>query len=210
MAEPVGSYESRRLACDEALPKGATVLDFWRWIGSDLVGNTTRGLFAEYLVGLAVGAFTGEDTDGVRDGWAPYDIETPDGSIIPQGVTIEVKSSAYLQTWRQEREATPRFGIARTRVDNATGTSSEEQARWSDVYVFCLLHHRSKATLNPLDIGQWTFFVLPTAVLEAQIGDQKTIGLVRLRELGAKEVPFEGIAGAIREASVPSTRSRVS
>ena len=68
MAEPVGDYESRRLVCDEALPKGATVLDFWRWIGSDLVGNTTRGLFAEYLVGLAVGAFTGEDTDGVREG----------------------------------------------------------------------------------------------------------------------------------------------
>ena len=204
MAEPVGDYESRRLACDEALPKGATILDFWRWIGSDLVGNTTRGLFAEYLVGLAVGAVTGEEADGVRDEWAAHDLVTPDG------ITIEVKSSAYLQTWRQEREATPRFGIARTRVDNATGTSSEEQARWSDVYVFCLLHHRSKATLNPLDIGQWTFFVLPTAVLEAQIGDQKTIGLVRLRELGAKEVPFEGIAGAIREASAPSTRSRVS
>ena len=210
MAEPVGDYESQRLAGDEMLPRGATVLDFWRWIGSDLVGNTTRGLFAEYLVGLAVGAFTGEDTDGVRDGWAPYDIETPEGSIIPQGVSIEVKSSAYLQTWRQEREATPRFGIARTRVDNATGTSSEEQARWSDVYVFCLLHHRSKATLNPLDIGQWTFFVLPRTVLDAQLGEQKSIGMRGLRELGAKEVPFGGIADAVRGAARPPQDQRVS
>ena len=205
MADSVGRYQAQRLTGSEQLPAGANVRDFWRWIGSDLVGNTTRGLFAEYLVGLAVGAFNGEDTDGVRDEWAPYDIETPDGQVVPQGVTIEVKSSAYLQTWRQEREATPRFGIARTRVDNATDPTSEEQARWSDVYVFCLLHHRSKATLNPLDTGQWTFFVLSRTVLDAQLGEQKSIGLSGLRDLGAKEVPFDGIADAVRRAA-PASR----
>ena len=205
MSEPVGRYEPTPLDGTEALPKGAVLLDFWRWTGSDLVGNTTRGLFAEYLVGLAVGAVSGEDTDGVRDEWGKHDIKTPDG------ITIEVKSSAYLQTWRQKREATPRFGIARTEAwDDATGTSSEEKARWSDVYVFCLLHHRSKATLNPLDIGQWTFFVLAKAVLDAQLGEQSSIGLTRLRELGAKEVPFGGIAKAVREAAPPPCDRRVS
>ena len=40
---------------------GACLLDFWRWSGSDLVGNTQRGILAEYLVALALGA-----NDGLR------------------------------------------------------------------------------------------------------------------------------------------------
>lgn len=200
MTGPVGRYEAQRLTGDEALSERVTVRDFWRWIGSDLVGNTTRGLFAEYLVGLAVGTFTGSEADSVRDEWGAYDLETP------EGVKLEVKSSAFLQSWWQEKEAVPRFGIARTQAwDDATGQSSEEKARWSDVYVFCLLHHRSKATLNPLDIGQWTFLVLGTAVLDERVGGQGSIGLTRLRKLGAKEVPFHGIADAVRQAA-PSER----
>lgn len=206
MAEPVGRYEPRRLTGEEALSAGVTLRDFWRWIGSDLVGNTTRGLFAEYLVGLAVGAFAGEETDGVRNEWGAYDL------VTPEGVKVEVKSAAYLQSWRQVRENTPRFGIARTTAwDDTTGTSSEEKARWSHVYVFCLLHHRSKSTLNPLDIGQWSFFVLSTAVLDDRLGEQKSLGLGTLRDLGASEVSFSGIADAVRRAAPPaSTRRSVS
>ena len=196
MPDSVGRYQTQRLTGSERLPAGAKVRDFWRWIGSDLVGNTTRGLFAEYIVGLAVGAFTGGEADSVRDEWGAYDLATP------EGVKLEVKSSAYLQSWWQRNEAAPRFGIARTQAwDDATGQSSEEKARWSDVYVFCLLHHRSKVTLNPLDVGQWTFLVLSTAVLDEQVGEQRSIGLTRLRSLGAKEVPFDGIANAVRKAA---------
>ena len=32
-----------------------TLLDFWRWDASDLVSNTTRGRFAEFIVGTAAG-----------------------------------------------------------------------------------------------------------------------------------------------------------
>jgi hypothetical protein len=31
------------------LPTGHTVLDFWRWSASELMGNTMRGLVAEFL-----------------------------------------------------------------------------------------------------------------------------------------------------------------
>jgi hypothetical protein len=34
---------------------GATVCDYWRWAYSDLLSNTNRAVFAEYLVGLALG-----------------------------------------------------------------------------------------------------------------------------------------------------------
>lgn len=32
-----------------------TLLDFWRWGFSDVLNNTTRGIFAEYLVATALG-----------------------------------------------------------------------------------------------------------------------------------------------------------
>ena len=50
-----GSYVTERL--DPATPVfgEATVGAFWAWAYSSLAENATRGVFAEYLVGLALG-----------------------------------------------------------------------------------------------------------------------------------------------------------
>ena len=40
-------------------------------------------------------------TDGVRQEWDAYDIETPDG------IKVEVKSGAYLQSWSQKKHRSP-------------------------------------------------------------------------------------------------------
>ena len=201
MAESLGKYEPPALTGDENLPMGAKLSEFWRWAGHNLVVNTTRGALAEYLVALAVDA-----VDGLQDAWAPYDIKTD------EGLKIEVKSSAYLQSWPQKKEHVPDFGIASTEGwDPETGEYLEEKARWSNVYVFCLLKPREdKTTLDPLDMTQWKFFVLATDILEARVRDQKKIRLTRLRELGAKEVSFDGIAAAVREAVSPTRDQRVS
>src|SRR5436309_971470 len=68
----------------------ANVLDFWRWAFSDLRENTTRGILAEYLVAKAVG-----DDRGLRSSWDNFDVRATDGT------TIEVKCSAFLQSWPQ-------------------------------------------------------------------------------------------------------------
>ena len=184
----------------EPVAEGATLRDFWRWMGSDLVTNTMRGTFAEFLVALAVGT-----AGGVREEWASHDVEAEGG------VKIEVKTSAYLQYWSQEALSTPTFDIAPKKAwDPDTGRYSGEQKRWSNVYVFCLHHHQDKLTLEPLDLSQWTFFVLATARLDAERGEQKSIGLGGLQELGAEQVSFEGIAEAVREAARPSRNQRVS
>jgi hypothetical protein len=49
----------RLLDCEEQFTCGGktvgfSVSDFWRWAGSDLLGNRMRGLVAEYLVLRAV------------------------------------------------------------------------------------------------------------------------------------------------------------
>lgn len=65
----------------------SSLLDFWRWAHSDLMGNAERGILAEYLVACALNI-----PRNVRGLWDRYDL------ITPEGITIEVKSSGYLQS----------------------------------------------------------------------------------------------------------------
>ncbi len=175
----------------------ATVADYWTWSSSDLVSNVERGVFAEFLVTVALG-----QGDGVRDPCATYDVKTADG------VAVEVKSASYLQRWAQ-KELTPiEFGIApSTKWDPQTNRFVGTRRRQGDVYVFCLLAHEDQATINPLDLAQWRFFVLETAALDAKSPTQKKITLKSLLNLGADEVSFEDIPKAVsRRASVAARR----
>ena len=166
-------------------PVGESVLDFWKWAGSDLVGNTFRGWFAEYLVALALGI-----AHGVRSDWIAYDLEMEDGT------KVEVKTSAYVQSWKQKDLSTPRFSIRLALGwDPDTDTFTKRPIRSSDFYVFCLHKHRDQATLDVCNVSQWTFFVIPTQVIDDDLGRQKSVGVATLRQIGASEVPF----GKIRQ-----------
>lgn len=193
MDHPLGQITPQRLTGNEPLPKGVTLLHFWQWMGSDLMSNTLRGALGEYLVALAVGA--ADARDGVQEEWAPYDVQSPDG------VKIEVKTSAYIQTWEQPQFSTPQFDIEPKKApDSATNSWTAEKKRWSDVYVFCLHHHQDQPTINPLDLSQWTFYVLPAATLDRTVGDQKSIRISSLQRIGAQAVTFDGLRPAIAAA----------
>ena len=167
-----------------------TLLDFWRWSSSDLLSNATRGVLAEYIVGLALGC-----TLTTRIEWDAADLVTPDG------VSIEVKSAAYLQTWVQQRVSRITFDIRPTTAwDAATNKMSEARRRQADVYVFALLDHQAKATVDPLDLDQWAFHVLPTAVLNEHAPEQKTIGLARLLALGPESARYGQLGAAVSRA----------
>lgn len=197
MGDPLGPIIPQRRTGDEPLPKDATLLHFWQWMGSNLVSNTVRGALGEYLVALAVGA--ADTMDGVQEEWVSYDVQSPDG------VKIEVKTSAYIQTWYQPKLYPPRFGIApRTAWEAATNSWTTEKERWADVYVFCLHHHQDQNTVNPLDLSQWTFYVLPTATLDRAVGSQQSIGISNLLRIGAQAVSYDGLRPAIIAASAAS------
>ncbi|MGO9763775.1 MAG: hypothetical protein ACLP1Q_21185 [Solirubrobacteraceae bacterium] len=70
----------------------SSVLDFWRWAFSDLRTNIVRGVLAEYLVARAVGG-----PSPLREAWDNWDVTTA------TGIKVEVKSSAYLQSWNQRK-----------------------------------------------------------------------------------------------------------
>ncbi|MFZ2272174.1 hypothetical protein ACTXOY_11295 [Corynebacterium variabile] len=176
---------------EHGVPRGS-LLGFWRWAYSQTLDNALRGVLAEYLVGLALG---GPDRDA-RVEWDPYDLTTPDG------VKIEVKSTAYLQSWAQKRKSTLVFNIPETNAwDSATGSWGLSRARQSDMYVFCVFNAVEPETADPLDMTQWDFYVAPTSRVNAALGGQKTVVLSSLKSRVAPEkVTFTGLADAVRRA----------
>ena len=158
-----------------------TLLDFWQWAYSDLVGNTERGALAEYIVAIAC-----DIDNNSRVSWDSYDL------TLKNGLKVEVKSSAYLQTWKQKKYSIPIFNVPRTKAWNPIeNTYDTERKRQAELYVFALLAHLDKESINPLNTNQWEFYILSTNKLNDQIKDSKQISLKKLIEIGAIKSTFE-------------------
>ena len=176
-------------------PAGFSLFDYWQWSGSDLLSNTQRGVIAEFLVAKALGV-----ANSPRLEWGWYDLATSTGR------KIEVKSAAYRQSWPQEGPSSIRFNIAPAKQlwDPNTNTTKhhEKPVRASDAYVFCLLGSLERTEPNPLDIDQWTFYVIRTKDLNSKVVTQKTIGLNPLKSLvkrvtGRCEVGYHDLSSVI-------------
>lgn len=151
------------------------LLDYWRWSGSNLLDNTTRGILAEFLVAAALGLH-----ERPRVEWGGYDLR------MGSDTTIEVKSSAYVQSWKQKEYFPFNFTIAPRfwSWDPETGesTGGKIRRRRADIYVFCIFTSK-KSPFDPLDTDTWDFYVLPTKTLDQKCPNQKTIRLSSLEKL---------------------------
>lgn len=162
------------------------LLSFWQWTASDLVSNATRGIVARAL-GMA--------EKGLRDEWAAFDLETT------SGVKIEVKSAAYVQSWHQKRLSSITFMTPKTRAwDADTNTQSRETKRQADVYVFALLAHADKTTIDPLNIDQWRFYALPATILDKRTRSQHSITLKSLEKLCPGASTYTELPKAVEKA----------
>lgn len=90
---------------------GYSIGDFWRWSASDLLSNTLRGSYCEFLVSAALGMDMGQ----TYVDWEPYDIAFPCrwwcDEVEQSIIRVEVKSSAYLQavSFNQKKLSNPHF-----------------------------------------------------------------------------------------------------
>ena len=160
-----------------------TLSSYWAWAHSNLMDNAERGALAEFLVKQAVG-----DESATRTNWDAYDL------LSPEGIKVEIKASGYLQSWEQDKLSNIVFSIRPTYGwDARTNSTDTVMRRQSDVYVFCLHKHKEQSTVNPLDIEQWEFYVVPTRTLNEKCGDQKTISLSGLQALGIEPVAYDSI-----------------
>ena len=182
---------------DKAL--GSSVLDFWSWAYSDLIRNVNRGAFAEFIVLEAMNNQSGitPPRTNFRVSMDAYDLLSPDG------IRVEVKSSAYMQAWESEHPARISFRIAPAKsLDSSGNYSADSQyCRHSDVYVFCVWTAMSREQ-NILDLSSWDFYVIATKTLDQKVPNQKTITFQSLLSLHPRKVDYFGLYEAIRNEAM--------
>lgn len=180
----------------DGMPINYLLRDFWAWSSSDLLNNTLRGSFAEFLVCAACGLKATLLTP--REDWSPYDVYYP---LLPgkKGIRIEVKSAAYLQAWENDKLSRIQFSIRPTRAWSSSGGYEDAIRHQSDVYVFCVYANKDRASANPLVLDDWDFYVLSTLAISSRCGSQQSISLSALEDLGPRKVKFDGIEQAILE-----------
>jgi hypothetical protein len=188
---PLGVTLPRKLASSERLIGcDASVSDFWAWAYSDLILNIDRAVFAEYIVGYALGV---TEEDATRRTWDCFDHRF-------NGKKIEVKATGYAQRWRQGKKRSPlSFDIAK-RVCIPFGepdaAPDAEADRHADCYVFCIHTERDAATANALDLSKWEFLVISRERINQIFGDQKSVACIVIKK-HCKETDFEGLKATV-------------
>lgn len=163
------------------------LIDFWQWSASNLLGNTDRGILAEFIVAAALDI----DLKVHRNDWDAWDLTSN------EKIKIEVKSSAFIQTWYQKDFSKISFSIkAKRNYDSSTNLLSLTPQRLSDVYVFCLLHHKDQATIDPLNLDQWEFYVVSTDTINNYKRSDSSITLNSLQKL-TKAVSYDQLGKSI-------------
>lgn len=163
----------------------AQILDFWRWMGSNLNDNLIRAALGEFIVATALGDSVADER---RSGWRVFDI------LTQYGCKIEVKTSAYRQTWKQQRPSSLVFDVAQKTDWENEGSAPKRHA---DVYVFCVFNN-DQSGVSPLNLDAWDFYVAATADMDVILGEQKTATLAALKKrLPLRATSYTGLAMAI-------------
>ncbi|NYT79283.1 hypothetical protein H0A71_20080 [Alcaligenaceae bacterium] len=168
--------------------------EFWEWAYSDFRSNAQRGVLAEYIVARALSCVGRK-----RMQWDAYDL------ITNCGIKVEVKSSAYLQVWKQNRPSEIRFDIAPKYAwcekENAFRT---ELIRPANIYIFCVFFTKTPEQANELDINQWFFLVCSSRFLNEELPVQKSISLSSLEKLGIGRIKYHQLADAVMKCASKS------
>jgi hypothetical protein len=124
--------------------------------------------------------------------WDTFDV------LAPSGARIEVKSSAYLQVWDQRRPSRIVFSGLTGRTWSPQGGESSDATYNADVYMFCVQIATKHEDYDPLDVGQWNFYVLPRTQVEAL--SYKSLGLATLTAAAGPPIPYARLADHIDRA----------
>ena len=191
------------------------VAEYWQWAYSDMLRNTQRGVFAEYLVKAALDLGGIRVNEEIRSNFEPFDLLGPEirNQVTPphleyssydiRNCRIEVKSSSYIQSWDPHPGTIPKisFSIAPAKLPDKYGDFRPDAPRQrnSDLYIFAI-YTATKKEQNILDTNLWEFYVVQTSVLNEKCGEQKTLSLAKLKTLGSNKVAFCGLCQSIVDA----------
>ena len=173
-----------------------------RFYGQPLIANSYRGDYVEGLILFALGPGWKQTPE-----WGSWDLEREDG------VRVEVKQSAALQSWHRStgiKKPSPSFAIAppagyyTDSTDAAVwvGIDPEEPdfIRAADLYIFAWHPETDPAIADHRRAEQWQFFVVSETPLTERHGTQKTIGLNPVKEL-ATAATYDQLAATVAAAA---------
>ncbi len=110
-----------------------------------------------------------------------------------------MKSSAYLQGWRQRGLSKLTFGgLTGYSGSDADGYSAEREVR-ADVFVFAIHTCREPASYDALDLAVWEFRVLPASIIK-HLGIRR-IGWSTLIKYAPEAVAWANLRDAVRTAA---------
>jgi hypothetical protein len=162
---------------------GLNLGGYWSWGYSALLANKARGVLCEFIVAQALGL-----ASNGHDPWGTHDL------VSATGTRIEVKSTAYLQSWDQKELSRPSWqNLTSRRVEPAADgswTTADAKSSKGDVYVLALFTANDHASADPLDLDQWVFWVVPGSAITT---DTMTLSMVdgQYRRLGYDELRTE-------------------
>lgn len=148
------------------------ILDFWQWTYSDILINKNRDDLSLFLVAKAL-----ELTDMPRIEWQGCELRY-------RKKKIAVKTSGYIQSWKQTKpkrvlyDISPKKGIDAKRKDSMTFRNRE-----AELYIFALAIEKDVKKMDILNLEQWRFYIVRTAVLDDEFETKKKIGLRALNKL---------------------------
>jgi len=149
-----------------------TITDFWAWAFGDLRSNNVRGVFAEWMVAQLLGL-----QPDPRGSWDDYDL------MLPTGVTIEVKASAYRQVWHSLGSPPSEIQFTGLKghkwIDAKQRRNSPEKTYNADLYVFCVQTERDPDRWDAFDLSQWDFYVVPRAKIEKHGSNSLRLSVVQ-------------------------------
>jgi len=169
-----------------------SVSDFWKYGFSNLNSNVLRGALAEFIV---ENSLKNVDDIDVRNPWGDFDV------LAANGKKIEVKSSAYIQEWAQDKMSTIQWTGLKAKVlywsDAVRKKDDGDKQYKADVYVFSLVKHQDQNSLDILDLDQWVFYVLSKDQVREVSNNGSSLSLVKLKKAGFESVGFEKLAEKI-------------
>ena len=110
---------------------------------------------------------------------------------------IEVKASAYVQSWSQKLNSILSFAIRPTHTWTSESGYAGEVLRQSDMYIFCVLEERNPEAVDPLILDQWSFYPVLTAELREMLADQKTARLSTILRLCTERFDFSSLRDSV-------------
>ena len=154
--------------------------------GKPLVTNVLRGHVAEAIIALALEP----EWNWCSADYAGWDFERADG------LRLEVKQSAAMQSWSTGKPSKAIFDIAARTGYWESGTEwIAKEGRPAHLYVFA--HHGVYGDhADHRDPAQWEFYVVPTSALP----DVKQISLSRIKLIAAA-VAIDDLAVAVRSTA---------